>query len=86
MFDTNLAVNTLRGNATKWSNTLKQFVGCQPTNCSSVFDYFVELVLKGLMKPTSDVMDLNVHSESLVLFPLKPVCPVCYLFAQRLTL
>ena len=33
----------LSANATKWSNTLKQFVGNLPTNCLSVFDYFVKL-------------------------------------------
>ena len=33
---------------TKWSKTLKQFVGNLPTNCLSVFDHFVGLVLKGL--------------------------------------
>ena len=39
----------------KWSNTLKLFVGNsgQPTNCLSMFDHFVELVLKGLMPRTS---------------------------------
>ena len=38
----------LSANPTKWSNTLKQFVGKLPTNCLSVFDHFVKLVLKGL--------------------------------------
>ena len=33
---------------TKWSNTLKQFVGKFPTNCLSVFDHFVGLALKRL--------------------------------------
>ena len=33
---------------TKWSNTLKQFVGNLPTNCLKVFDHFVKLTLKGL--------------------------------------
>ena len=33
---------------TKWSNTLKQIVGCQPANFLSGFDHFVWLVLKGL--------------------------------------
>ena len=33
---------------TKWSNTLKQFVGNLPTNCLSVFDDFVGLAFKGL--------------------------------------
>ena len=43
-------VNPLSANPTKWSNTLKQFVGKLPTNCLSVFDHFVELALKGLKK------------------------------------
>ena len=38
----------LSANPTKWSNTLKQFVGKLPTNCLSVFDHFVGLALKGL--------------------------------------
>ena len=41
-------LNPLRANPTKWSNTLKHFVGNLPTNCLSVFDHFVELALKGL--------------------------------------
>ena len=40
--------NPLNANPTKWSNTLKQFVGRLPTNCLSVFDHFVKLALKGL--------------------------------------
>ena len=38
----------LSASFTKWSNTLKQFVGKLPTNCLSVFDHFVGLALKGL--------------------------------------
>ena len=38
----------LSANPTKWSNTLKQFVGNLPTNCLSVFDHFVKLALKRL--------------------------------------
>ena len=41
-------LNPLSDNPTKWLNTLKQFVGKLPTNCFSVFDYFVKLALKGL--------------------------------------
>ena len=41
-------LNPLSGNPTKLSNTLKQFVGNLPTNYLSVFDHFVELVVKGL--------------------------------------
>ena len=40
--------NPLSTNITKWPNTLKQFVGKLPTNCLSVFDHFVGLVLKEL--------------------------------------
>ena len=42
------ALNPLSANLTKWSNTLKQFVGCYPTSCLSVFGHFVGLALKGL--------------------------------------
>ena len=41
-------LGTLSANLTKWSNTLKQFVGNLPTNCLSGFDHFVKLALKGL--------------------------------------
>ena len=43
-----LVFNLLSANITKWSNTLKQFVGKLPTNCLSVFDHFVGLAVKGL--------------------------------------
>ena len=43
-----LTINSLNANFTKWSNTLKQFVGNLPTNCLSVLDHFVGLPLKGL--------------------------------------
>ena len=43
--------NPLSANPTKWSNTLKHFVGNLPTNCLSVFDHFVRLrLIKGLRK------------------------------------
>ena len=41
--------NLLSANPTKWSNTLKRFVGKLPTNCLSVFGHFVILALKGLI-------------------------------------
>ena len=44
----NLMLNPLSANPTKWSNTLKQFVGKLPANCLSVFDHFVGLTLNGL--------------------------------------
>ena len=42
--------NTLNASPTKWSNTLKQFVGKLPTNCLSVSEHFLGLALKGLSK------------------------------------
>ena len=45
-----IQVNPLSANLTKWSNTLKQFVGNLPTNCLSVFEHFVILALKGLIQ------------------------------------
>ena len=45
---TSLGFKPLSLNPTKWSNTLKQFVGKFPTNCLSVFDHFVGLALKVL--------------------------------------
>ena len=41
-------INPLSANPTKWSNTLKQFVGKLRTKCLSAFDHFVKLALKGL--------------------------------------
>ena len=50
------SVKPLNANPTKWSNTLKQFVGKLPTNFLSVFDHIMGLALKGLkgchFKPT----------------------------------
>ena len=51
--------NPLSANITKWSNTLKQFVGNLPTNCLSMFDHFVGLALKGL---TASNESLTVYS------------------------
>ena len=42
-------LNPLSANPARWSNTLKQFVNKLPTNCLTVFDHFVKLVLKGLI-------------------------------------
>ena len=46
--DKSIAFNPLSANLTKWSNTLKQFVGNLTTNCLSVSDHFVKLALKGV--------------------------------------
>ena len=42
--------NPLSVNPTKWSNTLKQFIGWCRQICLSVFDHFVGLALKGLRR------------------------------------
>ena len=42
--------NPLSDNPKKWSNTLKQLIGSLPANYLSVFDHFVGLALKVLMK------------------------------------
>ena len=39
-------LSPLSANPTKWSDTLKQFVGNLLTHCLSVFDHFVKLALK----------------------------------------
>ena len=41
----------LIANHTKWSNTLKQFVGKLLANCLSVFAHFMKLAFKGLRRP-----------------------------------
>ena len=46
--NTKVHLNPLKGNPTKWSNTLKQFVGRLPTNCLNVLDHFIVLAFKGL--------------------------------------
>ena len=43
-------VNPLSANSTKWSNIIKQFVGCMATNCLKVFHHFMGLALKGLRR------------------------------------
>ena len=43
-----IILNPLSANFIKWSNTVKQFVGNLPTNCLTVFDHFMGLVLKRL--------------------------------------
>ena len=40
--------NFSSANPTKWSSTVKQFVGDLATNCLSVFDHFMGLTHKGL--------------------------------------
>ena len=52
-------LNPLITNSTKWSNTLKQFVGNLPTNCLSVFDHFVKLAFKRLNMFL--LLNLSIH-------------------------
>ena len=52
-----LIFNPLSANPTKWSNTLKQFVGKLPTNCLSVFDHFWGLALNGLNIPYWEIRE-----------------------------
>ena len=41
-------IKPFSANPTKWSNTLKQFVGSLQTNRLTVIDHFVGLAFKGL--------------------------------------
>ena len=77
--------NPLSANFTKWSNTLKQFVGKLPTNCLSVFDHFVGLALKGLKRTDIEYYASAFHlievifswnSFSLVVMT-KQSCKIC---------
>ena len=54
-------INPLSTNPTKWSNTLKQFVGKLPTNYLSVFDHFVKLAFKGLTSFLQHQIDYNIN-------------------------
>ena len=61
-------LNPFSADFTKWSNTLKQFVGSLSTNYLSVFEHFVELALKELTQillfgDTS--LDVNTNSRIL---------------------
>ena len=64
-------INPLSANFTKWSNTLKQFVGKLPTNCLRVFDHFVGLALKGLIVPNKIVKKINYEFTHSFTFPGK---------------
>ena len=61
-------INPLSVNPTKWSNTLKQFVGKLATNCLSVFDHFVGLGLKGsnLLLNSHICFDFNMRSKNTI--------------------
>ena len=55
--------NPLSANYTKWSNTLKQFVGNLPTNCLVIFDHFVQLALKGLRNSSVFPTDYELYID-----------------------
>ena len=55
------SINPFGANPTKWSNTLKQFVGNLPKNYLSMFDHFVNLVLKKFRRVCNS--DENLISE-----------------------
>ena len=67
-------INPLGANPTKWSNTLKQFVGKLPMNCLNVFDHFVGLTLKGLTNNLIPFSRLSSFTSNLTLrFTNKPI-------------
>ena len=55
--------NSLSANPTKWSNTLKQFFGNFPTDCLSVLDHFVGLMLNRSSPYETSLMEL-FHKNS----------------------
>ena len=60
-FEATLFLYSLSANFTKWSNTLKQFVGNFPANCLSVFDHFAGLGLKGVIRTLStEILEISV--------------------------
>ena len=59
-------INPLNANITKWSNTLKQFVGKLPKNFFSVSDHFVGLALKGLRISTIHLQIYHFSTSSSV--------------------
>ena len=58
-----LNLNPFGANFTKSSNTLRQLVGNLPTNCLSVFDHFVGLVLKRLITLAVNSVFMFFYSE-----------------------
>ena len=57
-------INPFSTNFTKWSTTLKQFVGNLSTNCLSVFDHFMGLALKGLNGSFSKISHIVSRLEN----------------------
>ena len=65
--------NLLNANPTKWSNTLKQFVGRLPTNHLRVFHHFVGLALKGL---SVKILHSSVSSHKNLRIVFRQVNPI----------
>ena len=63
-----LIFEPLSANSTKWSNTLKQFVGKLPTICFSAFDYFVGPEIKGLRAYTLSRFQYLINEQVEVFF------------------
>ena len=57
----NPSLNHLSANPTKWSNTLKQFVGNLPANCLSLFDLYGEIGAKRVNISTIKVYARDKH-------------------------
>ena len=66
----NTHINPLSAKITKWSNTLKQFVGKLSTNCLSVFDHFVRLALTRLTKNNTSSFKIKISYMMYLIFKL----------------
>ena len=68
--------NPLSANPTRWSNTLKQFVGNMPTTCLNVFDHFMKLALKGLSNIILRFLGFTISIKSFnCFFPMQQDWP-----------
>ena len=72
-----VVINPLSANFTKWSNTLKQFVGKSLTNYLSVFDYFVGLAFKGLMNNCKEIIEYIPAYYCLLCFSKDQIESLC---------
>ena len=69
---------SLSTNPTKYSNTLKQFVGNLQTICLSAFDHFVAFAVKGLRHKNIRYLGLaDFYSLRLLTTKAKIECPYC---------
>ena len=70
-----LNVIPLSADPTKWSNSLKQFVGKLSTNCLSVIEHFTGLVLKGLK--SFIIMICSISQSFSFVFTRADFCSAC---------